>query len=130
VAQSDAVAERQSAQRVERENRSAAAREAKADAAKKSKRVVIVGEPGPVKIPGAMLLILIGLVVLWLATNGQLDRLGKAWSYVLGHADLPGPSGANAPAVKPASATATLLDTPSYHVANILADSDAPGGMY
>lgn len=81
------------------------------------------------RIPGAILLILIGLVVLWLATNGQLDRLGKAASYIVGKSDLPGPTGANAP-VRPATATATLLDTPTYHVANILADSDAPGGLF
>lgn len=128
MAQTDAQAERQSASRVEAQNRSAARREAKQDA-KKPKQVLVVGEPGPVKIPGAILLILIGLVVLWLATTGQLDRIGHAWQYVTGKAELP-TGAAPTPAPKPASATATLLDTPTHHVASILADTEAIGGLY
>lgn len=36
------------------------------------------------RLPGAAMLIAIGLILLWLATSGNLDRLGKAWGTVMG----------------------------------------------
>lgn len=70
------------------------------------------------KLPGAALLIVIGLTLLWLATSGQLDRLGKAWDYVKsGAADVPATT--PAPAVKPVNLSA-IMDPTTYHMQNIL----------
>jgi len=36
------------------------------------------------RLPGAALLIAIGLILLFIATTGKLDRLGVAWTYITG----------------------------------------------
>ena len=70
------------------------------------------------KLPGAALLIVIGLVLLWLATSGQIDRLGKAWDYVKsGAANVPADT--PAPAAKPVNLSA-LMDPATYHMQSML----------
>ena len=72
------------------------------------------------KLPGAALLIVIGLVLLWLATSGQLDRLGKAWDYVKsGAADVPATTPAPAVAV-PSVNLSALMDPATYHMQSML----------
>lgn len=39
------------------------------------------------RLPGAALLIAIGLLILWVAITGRLDKLGEAWTFIKGESD-------------------------------------------
>lgn len=34
------------------------------------------------RLPGAALLIALGLILLWIATTGKIDRLAEAWDFI------------------------------------------------
>jgi len=85
-----------------------------------------------VRIPGAATLILLGLVILWLATTGKLDALWK----VLADAQAPVTTpGVAAPSAIPAVQPVQVLDAASYHYGTMLDTLtpglavDHPGGM-
>lgn len=75
------------------------------------------------RLPGAALLITIGLFILWLAATGNLDRLGKAWDFVRGKSDLPA-TGSNA-----SPAASRIHDFSTFHVETHLTDPIGPGGF-
>lgn len=83
------------------------------------------------RLPGAALLIAIGLTVLWLAINGSLDKLGNIWSYIQDKSDLPGP---NERDIGNAS-HAGIQDFSNVHVGSVLntigsgSSLTNPGGM-
>jgi hypothetical protein len=81
------------------------------------------------RLPGAALLITIGLLVLWLAASGNLDRLGKAWDYVRGNTQ----SLANNGSAAPCDLSKGICDYSNLHVASLLTQPDLsfmnPGGM-
>jgi hypothetical protein len=82
------------------------------------------------KVPGAALLIALGLLLLYLATSGNLDRLGKAWSDVITKAPSVDPQGN----VTPDTASG-ILDPAAYHTGALMHSltpgvaATQPGGM-
>lgn len=84
------------------------------------------------RIPGAATLILLGLLILWLATTGKLDRLWKALGTDTPAATVPGVAAASATT---AVNTVQVLDAASYHYGTMLDTLtpglalDHPGGM-
>lgn len=72
------------------------------------------------RIPGAALLIFLGLILLWLATSGNLDRLGKAWADVISSPALSPESG------KTGLDSSGILDPAAYHT-GMLMHSLTPG---
>src|SRR5689334_1170692 len=71
-----------------------------------------------VKLPGAALLITIGLFVLWLATTGNLKKIAQAWDFVRGKTEnLPTSGGA----AGSASGFTGIHDFSNYHVETHLA---------
>lgn len=89
------------------------------------------------RLPGAALLITIGILLLWIATTGKLDKLGIAWTFITdksGNITLKEvtPTTAAAPACDPSSgicdysryATEGMMHalTPGVAITN-------PGGM-
>jgi hypothetical protein len=74
------------------------------------------------KVPGAALLIALGLLLLYLATSGNLDRLGKAWSDVINSAPLSPETGGTSAT----PAASGILDPAAYH-AGALMHSLTPG---
>ena len=82
------------------------------------------------RLPGAALLIVIGLFVLWIAATGNLKKIAAAWDFVLGKTDkLPTASGA----VGAKSGLTGLLDFSNFHVESMLAQPSLsvtnPGGL-
>jgi hypothetical protein len=73
------------------------------------------------KLPGAALLIALGLLLLYLATSGNLDRLGKAWSDIVTKAPSVDPQGNVT-----ADAASGILDPAAYHT-GMLMHSLTPG---
>lgn len=77
------------------------------------------------RLPGAALLIALGLLLLYLATSGNLDALGKAWN------DVITPKG---PSTSPIAGTTGILDPSAYHVGMLMHSLDPsvsvvqPGG--
>lgn len=87
------------------------------------------------RLPGAALLIVIGLFVLWLATTGQLDRLATAWDYV--KSDKPLPKVADASGSGSGGSgfftPSGVVDSSRYHVSALMQTLDPvtdfqPGG--
>lgn len=88
------------------------------------------------RLPGAALLITIGLVLLWLATTGKIDKLGAAWDWVRDNTPSPesGPTGL---LVKPTSTAdrvkAGILHTETFHMASMMDTLSGnlayPGGL-
>lgn len=81
------------------------------------------------RLPGAALLLTIGLLILWLSVTGNIKRLGNAWDYVRGNTQKLGDSN-----VASADPTATgIHDFSSYHVSTHLVQPDIaatiPGGI-
>lgn len=89
------------------------------------------------RLPGAALLIVIGLLLLWAAITGRLDRLATAWDFVKGDSELPAAnSGGGATAAPIINQLNSLLHRDTYHVAamqNAISGSngvqDYPGGV-
>lgn len=85
------------------------------------------------RLPGAALLITIGLVLLWLATSGNLDRLGVAWQTIISDPRLSPETGGTAKAA--CDPSKGICDFSNYAVANMLntltpeVSSVNPGGM-
>jgi hypothetical protein len=83
------------------------------------------------RLPGAALLIVIGLFLLWIATTGKLDKLATAYDYIRDKTPSPESGKTGLPTVKPASnvqALASVVDVPSYHMGNMV-NSLAPGNF-
>lgn len=72
-----------------------------------------------VKLPGAALLITIGLFILWLAASGNLKKIGQAWDFIRGKTENLPSSGGIAGAVK--SGLTGIHDFSNYHVETHLA---------
>lgn len=84
------------------------------------------------RLPGAALLITIGLILLYLATSGNLDRLGKAWQTILHPSDANLASGLTAPPCDPSSGICDLSKYATQSLLHTLAPTVAvtnPGGM-
>ena len=81
------------------------------------------------RLPGAALLITIGLFILWLAATGSLDKLGKAWDFIRSKSDLPGPN----PRDMTLPGNSGIHDFSTYHVETHLAQpmisTNNPGGL-
>lgn len=82
------------------------------------------------RLPGAALLITIGLFILWLAATGNLKKIGAAWDFIRGKTDnLPTSGVAN----NPLAASTGIMDFSNYHVETHLAQpilsSHNPGGL-
>ena len=79
-----------------------------------------------VKLPGATLLIVIGLLLLWIMVTGQFDRLAKAWDYVRGNTGNLALSGGT-------QSGQGITDFSNFHVESMLAQPDFsfsnPGGL-
>lgn len=89
------------------------------------------------RIPGAALLITLGLLVLWIATTGKLDKLAGAWDYVRSP-DNPLGKDVTAPLKTAQLSTAdrvasSILHVERYHMSSmmdtLLPNATAPGGM-
>jgi len=86
------------------------------------------------RLPGAALLIMIGLVVLWVAATGKLDQLANAWTVLSGKATATAANGAN-PQAASCDPSKGICDYSNFHVANVLntigggASVTNPGGM-
>lgn len=81
------------------------------------------------RLPGAALLITIGLFVLWLAASGNLAKIGQAWDFVRGKTEnLPGSAGLSSP-----FSSIGIHDFSNYHVETHLAQPifsvANPGGL-
>lgn len=87
------------------------------------------------RLPGAALLIVIGLLLLWLATSGNLDRLGIAWDYIVSDATLPGSSSAGGGGSGFANDASGVVDSAAYQAGTLLHGLQPtvgvvqPGGM-
>ena len=68
------------------------------------------------RLPGAAMLIVIGMLVLWLAITGKLDRLAASWDYLKGNTDALPASGGSAQS----SNLAGVLDQSSWHMQNMV----------
>lgn len=81
------------------------------------------------RLPGAALLITIGLFVLWLAATGNLQKIGAAWDFIRGKTEKLPASGVAGPNV----ASAGIHDFSNYHTEMHLAQPILsyanPGGM-
>lgn len=83
------------------------------------------------RLPGAALLIAIGLTILYLASSGNLDRLGKAWALVTSNTPLPDVAGTSAPC----DPSKGICDFSNHAVENLLHSMDPkvsvtnPGGI-
>ena len=81
------------------------------------------------RLPGAALLITIGLFVLWVAATGKLSRIGQAWDFVLEKTDKL-PSSAPNPQSNPNTG---IMHFDNYHVETHLAQpvisATQPGGI-
>lgn len=65
-----------------------------------------------VRLPGAALLITIGLFVLYLAASGNLKKIGQAWDFILGKtANIPTSGVGNSP-----TTGIGIHDFSNYHV--------------
>ena len=75
------------------------------------------------KLPGGALLITVGLVLLWLATTGRLDRLAAIWPFLTGATDTPGGVASSGGAVgAPSGSSNTALAVPaSFHLGEMVA---------
>lgn len=82
------------------------------------------------RLPGAALLITIGLFILWLAVTGNFDKLAKAWDYVRGNTE----SLQTASASAPCDPSKGICDFSNLHVASVLTQPDLSfknsGGMF
>jgi multisubunit Na+/H+ antiporter MnhB subunit len=80
------------------------------------------------RLPGAVMLITIGMLVLWLAITGKLDRFATAWGYVKGEGELP--EGGGTSIVKPAAFNPldVLVDRDVLHTL-VMADAIKPASM-
>lgn len=71
-----------------------------------------------VRLPGAALLIVIGLFVLWIAATGNLKRIAQAWDFVRGKSEsLP----KSTSAVGASRGLTGITDFSNYHVESMLA---------
>lgn len=78
------------------------------------------------KLTGAALLLAVGILLLWIASTGRLDRMKASWTYLQGKSELPKDATAK-PIVKPISNPLNnVLDRPSYYVAEMM-DTIQPG---
>jgi hypothetical protein len=66
-----------------------------------------------VRIPGAATLLFLGLLILWLAVTGKLDRLWSGYDVATGKAPLPASTDTTQP-------TAQILDPATYHYGTML----------
>lgn len=100
----------------------------KIEASNRKQRYITVDQP--MRLPGAALLITIGLFVLWLAVNGDFKRLAAAWNYVRGNTQNIADGTAAASACDPSKG---ICDYSNLHVANLLTQPDLsfmnPGGL-
>lgn len=84
------------------------------------------------RLPGAALLIVIGMAVLWLAANGKLSRMATAWDYVKGDDSTPVASGTT---VKPISYLDQVLRRDTLQVNTMVSAlsrstaNNVPGGV-
>lgn len=86
------------------------------------------------RLPGAALLLAIGLTVLWLAATGSLDKLANVWLYLSGKVDI---TGAKSDLTKPASCDPSkgVCDYSNVHTQSLVSTIGSgssltnPGGM-
>lgn len=86
----------------------------------------VATERQDVRLPGAALLITIGLFVLWLAASGNLKRIGQSWDFIRGNTNkLPTDTGKNL--------AGGITDFSNYHVETHLIQpmisGTNPGGL-
>lgn len=81
------------------------------------------------RLPGAALLITIGLFILWLASTGNLKKIGAAWDFIRGTTDKLPTSGVGNSTVTGAG----IHDYSNFHVETHLAQPifsyANPGGL-
>jgi hypothetical protein len=87
------------------------------------------------RLPGAALLLAIGLTILWLAATGSLDKLANVWLYLSGKVDITGAK--SDLTVQPASCDPSkgVCDYSNVHVQSLVNSIGSgssltnPGGM-
>lgn len=83
------------------------------------------------RLPGAALLITIGLFILWLAVQGDFQKLAAAWDYVRGNKPSLEPTASNG--VAPCDPSKGICDYSNFHVGSLLTQPDLsfmhPGGI-
>jgi hypothetical protein len=72
------------------------------------------------KLPGGALLITIGLLLLWLATTGRLDRVKAIWPFLSGATDVPGGVASSGGAVGTSSGISSMLPS-VFHNGSMIA---------
>jgi hypothetical protein len=73
------------------------------------------------RLPGGALLIAVGLLLLWLATTGRLDRLAAIWPFLTGATDVPGGVASSGLAGGAPSGIASLANPTTFHAGEMIA---------
>lgn len=81
------------------------------------------------RLPGAALLIAIGLFVLWFSVSGDFTKLAQAWDYIRGNTN----NLQTASSAAPCDPSKGICDFSNFHVESLLVQPDLsamnPGGL-